>query len=54
MLVSTRGDSVAARRFVTNAIGDHGQTGVVVTDRAAALAKAIGELAADALHNTVQ
>ena len=33
---------------------DHGRPGEVVTDRAAALAKAIGELAPDALHNTAQ
>jgi IS6 family transposase len=54
MLVSKRRDAVAARWFFTAALRDHGQPGEVVTDRAAALAKAIRELAADALHNTVQ
>ncbi len=52
--VSKRRDTVAARRFFTGAIRDHGQPGEVVTDWAAALAKAIGELAPEALHNTVQ
>jgi IS6 family transposase len=52
--VSKRRDTVAARRFLTGVIRDHGQPCEVVTDRAAALAKAIGELAPDALHNTVQ
>ena len=54
VLVSRRRDTVAARRFFTAAIRDHGQPCEVVTDRAAALAKAIGELAPEALHNTVQ
>ena len=54
VLVSKRRDTVAARGFFTAALRDHGQPGEVVTDRAAALAKAIGELAPDALHNTVQ
>ena len=54
MLVSKRRDAVAARGFFTAALRDHGQPGEVVTDRAAALAKAIGELAPDALHTTVQ
>jgi IS6 family transposase len=52
--VSKRRDTVAARRFFTAMIRVHGQPGEVVTDRAATLAKAIGELAPDALHNTVQ
>ena len=52
--VSKRRDTVAARRFLVGVIRDHGQPGEVVTDRAAALAKAVGELAPDALHNTVQ
>jgi IS6 family transposase len=52
--VSKRRDTVAARRFFTSVIRVHGQPCEVVTDRAAALAKAIGELAPDALHNTVQ
>ena len=54
VFVSKRRDTVAARRFFTAMIRDHGQPSEVVTDRAAALAKAIGELAPDALHNTVQ
>jgi len=54
VLVSKRRDTVAARRFFTAVIRDHGQPGEVVTDRAAALAKAIGELASAALLNTVQ
>ena len=54
MFVSKRRDTVAARRFFTAIIRDHGQPSEVVTDRAAALVKAIGELAPDALHNTVQ
>jgi IS6 family transposase len=52
--VSKRRDTVAARRFLVGVIRDHGQPGEVVTDRAAGLAKAVGELAPDALHNTVQ
>ena len=52
--VSKRRDTIAARRFFTGAIRDHGQPDEVVTDRAAALAKAIGELAPESLHNTVQ
>ena len=52
--VSKRRDTVAARHFFTRAIRDHGQPAEVATDRAAALAKAIGELAPEALHNTVQ
>ena len=52
--VSKRRDTVAARRFFTAVIRDHGQPAEVVTDRAAALAKAISELAPEALHNTVQ
>ena len=51
---SKRRDTVAARGFFTAALRDHGQPGEVVSDRAAALAKAIGELAPDALHTTVQ
>jgi IS6 family transposase len=54
VLVSKRRDTVASRLFFTGVIRDHGQPGEVVTDRAAALAKAIGELTPDALHNTVQ
>ena len=45
VLVSKRRDTVAARRFFTRAIRDHGQPSEVVTYRAAALAKAISELA---------
>jgi transposase-like protein len=41
--VSKRRDTVAARRLFTNAIRDHGQPGEVVTDQAAALAKAVAE-----------
>ena len=52
--VSKRRDTVAVRVFFSGAIRDHGQPCEVVTDQAAALAKAIGELAPDALHNTVQ
>lgn len=52
--LSRRRDTVAARRFFTRAIRDHGQPSEMVTDRAAALAKAIGELAPDAFHNKVQ
>jgi IS6 family transposase len=52
--VSKRRDTVAARRFFDGAIRDHGQPCEVVTDRAAALAKAIGELAPESLHTTVQ
>ena len=52
--VSRRRDTVAVRRFLTGAIRDHGQPGEVVTDRAAALAKAISELTPEALHTTVQ
>ena len=51
--VSKRRDTVAARRFFSGAIRDHGQPAEVVTDRAAALARAITELAPDAAHNTV-
>lgn len=54
VFVSTRRDTVAARRFFTAAIRDHGQPCEVVTARVAALAKAIGELAPDASHTTVQ
>jgi transposase-like protein len=54
LYVSKRRDTVAARRFFTNTIRDHGQPLEVVTDQAAALAKAIGELAPAALNNTVQ
>ena len=54
MYVSKRRDTVAARRFFDGAIRDHGQPSEVVTDRAAALAKAIVELAPDALQTTVQ
>ena len=54
MLASKRPDTVSARRFFTNAIRDHGQPSEGATVRAAALAKAIGELAPDALHTTVQ
>ena len=54
VLVSKRRDAVAVRGFFTAALRDHGQSGEVVTDRAAALAKAIGELPPDALHNTVR
>lgn len=54
VFVSTRRDTVAARRFFTAAIRDHGQPCEVVTDRVAALAKAIGGLAPDASHTTVQ
>ena len=42
VLMSKRRDTVAARRFFTNAIRDHGRPGEVLTDRPAALAKAIG------------
>ena len=52
--VSKRRDAVAARRFLSGAIRNHGQPSEVVTDRAAALAKAIGELAPESLHTTVQ
>ena len=41
--VSKRRDAVAARRFLSGAIRNHVQPSEVVTDRAAALAKAIGE-----------
>ena len=54
VLVSKRRDADAARRFFTRVIRDHGQPAEVVTDRAAALAKAISELAPDVWHNTVQ
>ena len=54
VFVSKRRDTVAARRFFTAMIRDRGQPSEVVTDRAAALVKAIGELAPDALRNTVQ
>jgi IS6 family transposase len=54
VLASKRRDTVSARRFFTNAIRDHGQLSEVATVRAVALAKAIGELAPDALHTTVQ
>ena len=43
VLVSKRRDAVAVRGFFTAALRDHGQPGEVVTERAAALAKAIGE-----------
>ena len=52
--LSKQRDTVAARRCFSRVIRDHGQPGEVVTDRAAALAKAIGELAPGASHNTVQ
>jgi IS6 family transposase len=52
--VSKRRDTVAARRFFTGVTRDHGQPSEVVTDRAAALAKAIGELTPESLRATVQ
>ncbi len=51
MLASKRRDTVSARRFFTNAIRDHGQPSEVATVRAAALAKAIGELAVVQVRN---
>ena len=48
-VVSKRRDR-PSRRFFTNPIRDHSRSCEVVTDRATALAKAIGELAADPLR----
>jgi transposase-like protein len=47
-----RRDIAAARRFFTAALNVHGDRGEVVTDRAPALAKVIGDLVPAASHNT--
>ena len=50
--VSSRRDSVAARRFFDAALSAHGEPVEVVTDRAPALRAAIEELIPGAFHNT--
>jgi len=52
--VSHRRDLASARRFLTAALAVHGDPGVVITDRAPALANVIAELVPAALHNTGQ
>ncbi len=47
-------DIAAARRFFTASLATHGQPVEVVTDRAAALARVIGEPIPAAFHNTRQ
>jgi len=54
LLVSTRRDLRAARRFFATALRAHGQPVEVVTDRAAALRTAIEGLIPAAFHNTDQ
>ena len=54
MYVSARRDIAAARKFFTAALLAHGEPEEIVTDRAAALANAIADLAAGAFHNTEQ
>ena len=53
VFVSVGRDIAAARKFFTAAIAAHGEPEEVVTDRAAALAKAIDELLPHSLHNTI-
>jgi transposase-like protein len=52
--VSRRRDLRAARRFFASAFGAHGEPAEIVTDKAPALARAIDELVAGALHHTAQ
>jgi transposase, IS6 family len=54
VFVSKKRDTRAATRFFANAIGLHGAPTEVTTDRAPALARAIGELLPLALHDTTQ
>ncbi|CAB4706250.1 MAG: IS6 family transposase [Actinobacteria bacterium] len=54
VLVSSRRDTQAAKRFFTAAIGAHGVPGVVTTDRSPALGRAIVEVVPDAAHDTTQ
>lgn len=54
VLVSTRRDLRAARRFVVQALRAHGEPVEVVTDRAPALRAAIEGLMPAAFHNTEQ
>ena len=53
MYVRNQRLNASQETLFTAVIGDYGRLFEVVTDRAAVLAKAIGELAADALHVTV-
>jgi transposase-like protein len=52
--VSQRRDIAAARRFFTAAMTVHDDPGLVITDRAPALANVIDDLVPAALHNTGQ
>jgi transposase, IS6 family len=52
--VSQQRDLRAARQFFATVFGAHGAPEEIVTDKAPALARAIGELADGAFHNTAQ
>ena len=54
VLVSSRRDTRAAKRFFTTTIGAHGEPEVVTTDRSPALARAIVEVVPDVAHGTTQ
>jgi transposase, IS6 family len=54
VLVSTRRDVLAARRFFATVLRAHGEPAEVVTDRAPALRAAIEGLIPAAFHNTEQ
>jgi IS6 family transposase len=54
VLVATRRDPKAARRFLAAAIGVHGEPEVATTDRSPAFARAIVELLPDVAHDTTQ
>src|SRR5205085_10946696 len=52
--VCARRDVRAARRLFVTALGAHGEPGEVVTDRAAALARAVREVMPGVFHDTAR
>jgi IS6 family transposase len=54
VFVSKRRDIASARRFFTTVLAAHRSPAEVITDRAPALASAVGELIPAAFHNTGQ